>query len=184
MATIGTLTRDEDGIFEGSIKTLSLNTKVRFVPAPASDSVKVRICAPTRATTASSSGLPGPSAPRRGRGLIIRPSSTTPRSRPRSMPAWSRPPSPTPTAWSEAADPTAEALRRKGGAPFLTHSSLPEATTGAGRLQNGGFPAGKRDSCRSRGTVERQQPTLVGHTVSCSLSPDDLPRCSSGPAGL
>jgi len=40
MATIGTFTRNEDGIFQGSIKTLSLNTKVRFVPAPASDSVK------------------------------------------------------------------------------------------------------------------------------------------------
>ena len=33
MATIGTFTRNEDGIFQGSIKTLSLNTKVRFVPA-------------------------------------------------------------------------------------------------------------------------------------------------------
>ena len=34
MATIGTFTRNEDGIFQGSIKTLSLNTKVRFVPSP------------------------------------------------------------------------------------------------------------------------------------------------------
>ena len=33
MATIGTFTRNEDGTFQGSIKTLSLNTKVRFVPA-------------------------------------------------------------------------------------------------------------------------------------------------------
>ena len=40
MATIGTFTRNDDGIFQGSIKTLSLNTKVRFVPAPASDSEK------------------------------------------------------------------------------------------------------------------------------------------------
>ena len=40
MATIGTFTRNEDGIFQGSIKTLSLNTKVRFVPSPASDSEK------------------------------------------------------------------------------------------------------------------------------------------------
>ena len=40
MATIGTFTRNEDGIFQGSIKTLSLNTKVRFVPAPATDSEK------------------------------------------------------------------------------------------------------------------------------------------------
>lgn len=33
MATIGTFTRSEDGTFQGSIRTLSLNTKVRFVPA-------------------------------------------------------------------------------------------------------------------------------------------------------
>ncbi len=40
MATIGTFTRNEDGIFQGSIKTLSLNTKVRFVPAPGTDNDK------------------------------------------------------------------------------------------------------------------------------------------------
>ena len=40
MATIGTFTRNEDGIFQGSIKTLSLNTKVRFVPSPVTDNDK------------------------------------------------------------------------------------------------------------------------------------------------
>ncbi len=40
MATIGTFTRNEDGTFQGSIKTLSLNTKVRFVPSPTTDSEK------------------------------------------------------------------------------------------------------------------------------------------------
>ena len=40
MATIGTFTCNEDGIFQGSIKTLSLNTKVRFVPSPTTDSEK------------------------------------------------------------------------------------------------------------------------------------------------
>jgi uncharacterized protein (DUF736 family) len=39
MATIGTFTRNEDGILQGSIKTLSPNTKVRFLPGT-SDSEK------------------------------------------------------------------------------------------------------------------------------------------------
>ena len=40
MATVGTLTRSKDGIFQGSIKTLSLNTEIRFVPSPATDREK------------------------------------------------------------------------------------------------------------------------------------------------
>ena len=40
MATIGTFTRNQDGTFQGSIRTLSLNTKVRFVPSPSTDSDK------------------------------------------------------------------------------------------------------------------------------------------------
>ena len=40
MATIGTFTRNQDGTFQGSIRTLSLNTKVRFVPIGATESDK------------------------------------------------------------------------------------------------------------------------------------------------
>ena len=40
MATIGTFTCNEDGIFQGSAKTLSLNTKVRFVSSSTTESEK------------------------------------------------------------------------------------------------------------------------------------------------
>lgn len=40
MAQIGTFTRDEDGSYTGTIKTLSLNIKARFVPAEVSQSDK------------------------------------------------------------------------------------------------------------------------------------------------
>lgn len=40
MAQIGTFTRDEDGSYIGTIKTLSLNIKARFVPAEVSQSDK------------------------------------------------------------------------------------------------------------------------------------------------
>jgi uncharacterized protein (DUF736 family) len=40
MAQIGTFTRDEDGSFTGTIKTLSLNIKARFVPAEPSQNEK------------------------------------------------------------------------------------------------------------------------------------------------
>jgi uncharacterized protein (DUF736 family) len=40
MAQIGTFTRDEDGSFTGTIKTLSLNIKARIVPAEASQNEK------------------------------------------------------------------------------------------------------------------------------------------------
>ena len=34
MAQIGTFTRAEDGSYSGTIKTLSLNIKARFLPGP------------------------------------------------------------------------------------------------------------------------------------------------------
>ena len=40
MAQIGTFTRAEDGSYTGTIKTLSLNIKVRFVPAEPSQNEK------------------------------------------------------------------------------------------------------------------------------------------------
>ena len=40
MAQIGSLTRGEDGILGGTIRTLSLNIKARFVPAEASSNEK------------------------------------------------------------------------------------------------------------------------------------------------
>ena len=40
MAQIGTFTRGEDGVFAGTIKTLSLNIKARLVPADASSNDK------------------------------------------------------------------------------------------------------------------------------------------------
>ena len=40
MAQIGTFTRAEDGSFTGTIKTLSLNIKARFLPAELSENEK------------------------------------------------------------------------------------------------------------------------------------------------
>jgi len=40
MAQIGTFTRGEDGSYTGTIRTLSLNIKVRFVPAEPSHNEK------------------------------------------------------------------------------------------------------------------------------------------------
>jgi hypothetical protein len=40
MAQIGTFTRGEDGVFAGTIKTLSLNVKARLVPADTSTNDK------------------------------------------------------------------------------------------------------------------------------------------------
>ena len=40
MAQIGTFTRGEDGSYTGTIKTLSINIKVRFVPAQPSQNEK------------------------------------------------------------------------------------------------------------------------------------------------
>ena len=40
MAQIGTFTRGEDGSYTGTIRTLSLNIKVRFVPAEPSQNDK------------------------------------------------------------------------------------------------------------------------------------------------
>jgi uncharacterized protein (DUF736 family) len=40
MAQIGSFTRDEDGSYTGTIRTLSLNIKVRFVPAESSQNEK------------------------------------------------------------------------------------------------------------------------------------------------
>ena len=39
MAQIGTFTRVEDGSYAGTIRTLSLNIKLRFVPAEPSRSI-------------------------------------------------------------------------------------------------------------------------------------------------
>ena len=40
MAQIGTFTRAEDGSYTGTIRTLSLNIKVRFIPAEPSQNEK------------------------------------------------------------------------------------------------------------------------------------------------
>ena len=40
MAQIGTFTRDEDGSYTGTIRTLSLDIKVRFVPTEPSQNDK------------------------------------------------------------------------------------------------------------------------------------------------
>ena len=40
MAQIGSFTRGEDGTFAGTIRTLSLNVKARFIPAEASENEK------------------------------------------------------------------------------------------------------------------------------------------------
>ena len=40
MAQIGTFTRTEDGSYNGTIKTLSLNIKARFLPAEPSENEK------------------------------------------------------------------------------------------------------------------------------------------------
>ena len=40
MAQIGTFTRGEDGVFNGSIRTLSLNVKARLIPADSSSNEK------------------------------------------------------------------------------------------------------------------------------------------------
>ena len=40
MAQIGNFTRGEDGVYTGSIKTLSLNVKARFIPAESSQNEK------------------------------------------------------------------------------------------------------------------------------------------------
>ena len=40
MAQIGTFTRGEDGVFTGTIKTLSLNIKARLIPAEPSQNEK------------------------------------------------------------------------------------------------------------------------------------------------
>ena len=40
MAQIGTFTRGEDGVYTGTIKTLSLNIKARFLPAEPSQNEK------------------------------------------------------------------------------------------------------------------------------------------------
>src|SRR3977135_1424695 len=40
MAQIGTFTRAEDGSYTGTIKTLSLNIKARFIPAESSQNEK------------------------------------------------------------------------------------------------------------------------------------------------
>jgi hypothetical protein len=40
MAQIGTFTRGEDGVFNGTIRTLSLNVKARLIPADSSSNAK------------------------------------------------------------------------------------------------------------------------------------------------
>ena len=40
MAQIGSFTRSEDGTFAGTIRTLSLNVKARFIPAESSENEK------------------------------------------------------------------------------------------------------------------------------------------------
>ena len=40
MAQIGTFTRGEDGVFNGTIRTLSLNVKARLIPADSSSNEK------------------------------------------------------------------------------------------------------------------------------------------------
>jgi uncharacterized protein (DUF736 family) len=40
MAQIGTFTRGEDGVFNGTIRTLSLNVNARLIPADSSSSEK------------------------------------------------------------------------------------------------------------------------------------------------
>jgi uncharacterized protein (DUF736 family) len=63
MAQIGTFTRGDDGILSGTIRTLSLNVKARFVPAEASSNEKapaLRVCSPAR----SKSAPPGSGRPR------------------------------------------------------------------------------------------------------------------------
>ncbi len=40
MAQIGSFTRGEDGTFAGTIRTLSLNVKARFIPAESSENEK------------------------------------------------------------------------------------------------------------------------------------------------
>ena len=40
MAQIGTFTRDDDGVFNGTIRTLSLNVNARLIPADSSSNEK------------------------------------------------------------------------------------------------------------------------------------------------
>lgn len=87
MAQIGTFTRNDDGSFTGTIKTLTLNIKARFVPA-AKDSDKapdlraqsngIEIGAGWRKTAKETAAT------------TTRSSWTTRASPPRSTPAWSR----------------------------------------------------------------------------------------------
>ena len=69
MAQIGTFTRGEDGILSGTIRTLSLNVKARFVPAEASSNEKAPAL---RVSPAPSRSAPPGSGPRRTTPSITR----------------------------------------------------------------------------------------------------------------
>ena len=115
MATIGTFTRNEDGIFQGSIKTLSLNTKVRFVPSPVTDNDK----APDLRAYAGNGIEFGAAWTKRtkdgGRAYhsvkLDDPSFPAPL-----YASLVEPPSPAPTTWSGAADPKSRGAPPRGGA--------------------------------------------------------------------
>ena len=83
MAIIGTFTQNGNGL-DGTVKTLTLNAKVRFVPVEKDNdkSPDFRVIA---GTTTSSSVPPG-RRPRRRAGPTPRSSSTIRASRPRSTP--------------------------------------------------------------------------------------------------
>ena len=104
MATIGTFTRNEDGTFQGSIRTLSLNTKVRFVPATSGQREGP---GPARLRGQRHRVRGGLDQAHQGRAFAptTRSSSTTRASPTPSSPAWSKLPTRTPSRWSGAAEP-------------------------------------------------------------------------------
>ena len=69
MAQIGTFTRDDDGVFNGTIRTLSLNVKARLIPADSSSNEKAPPCACWRVVLRSA---PPGSGPRRRTRRITR----------------------------------------------------------------------------------------------------------------
>jgi hypothetical protein len=112
MATIGTFTK-KDETYQGAITTLTLKAKVNITPV--SRTKKPRISGSTRDRRRSE--LPGPPPPKTAT-PTSRSSSTTPASRRRFSPAWSR--ATDPTSSSGPADPTGPGASRGLSFPFST----------------------------------------------------------------
>jgi hypothetical protein len=124
MAQIGSFTRSEDGTLNGTIKTLTLDLKARFVPADANTNDKapaLRLLAGSIEIGAACAGPPRTTPP------IMRSSSTTRPSRRPSTPTLSTATAASPSSGHD--DPTAAASRKKRGVaarPSLCKARRPQ----------------------------------------------------------